>query len=230
MRNIEAGDEGPGGDDARGEDDAKTHRDKAKAAIRRYLSQATQLDEAKKATYRAAAEAVIDAMGPEALKRWNENLKSITFYPDTESINQFVRSLGPEFANVTGVRGVCIHDPNQPRLCSLHLNGGSDTGDAFRWDARDGYAHEFGHVIDWGASEPGPLSITKAWCDAWAENGEEICGRLREPNRGAREGFADFAILGWGRPEEARKQARSYEFWRERGLVFDSSEADPSIA
>jgi hypothetical protein len=142
--------------------DARSHRDEAKATIRRCLGNATQLDEAKKAKYRAAAEAVIDAMGPAALKRWNENLKSITFYADTESINGFARSLGPKFANVGGIRGLCIRDPKQPHLCSLHLNGGIDTGDAFRWDAGDGYAHEFAHVIDWGSLEPGPLSITKA--------------------------------------------------------------------
>jgi hypothetical protein len=77
--------------------------------------------------YRAAAEKVIDAMGPTALKRWNENVESITFYPDTESINRLARSLRRDLANAVGIRGFCVRDSRHPRLCSLHLNGGSDT-------------------------------------------------------------------------------------------------------
>jgi hypothetical protein len=214
---------GSGNGGAPWEDAIRLHRDQAKATVRRCLENAVQLDQAKRAKYRAAAEAVLDAMGPVALKRWNENVQSITFYPDTESINRFVQSLGRKFAGVTGVRGSCIRDPNQPWLCSLHLNGGADTGDAFRWDASEGYAHEFAHAIDWGIKDPGPLSITIAWQDAWESNGEMICEDLRQPNRGAREGFADFAVLVWMRPEEARQHVKCYAFWSERGLLADSS-------
>ena len=62
---------------------------KALATIDRHLAGAAGLTAAKKAKYRAAAEKVIRAMGPKALERWNTNVKSITFYPDMESIARF---------------------------------------------------------------------------------------------------------------------------------------------
>ncbi len=77
------------------EDAIRLHRDQAKAAVRRCLENAVQLDQAKRAKYRAAAEAVLDAMGPAALKRWNENVRSIAFYPDTESVDRWAQRRWP---------------------------------------------------------------------------------------------------------------------------------------
>jgi hypothetical protein len=224
---MKPGGEGPGNQGEPREDDINLHRDKAKAIIRRCLENAAQLDQAKRTKYRAAAVAVLDAMGPVALMRWNENVKSITFYPDTESINRFVQSLGHKFARATGVRGLCIRDLNQPWLCSLHLNGGVDTGDVFSWNASEAYAHEFAHAIAWKRDEAGPLFVTKGWQDAWAQNGDRICGQMKMLNRGPREGFADFGVLVWNRYQDASSCGPScLQFWEERGLALDSAASD----
>ena len=68
---------------ARRLDDAEAYRDEAKATIARCLAVAVQLDESKRTKYRAAAEAVVNAMGFAALKRWNRNVQSITFHSDS---------------------------------------------------------------------------------------------------------------------------------------------------
>jgi hypothetical protein len=160
---------------------------KALATIDRDLAGAAGLTAAKKAKYRAAAEKVIRAMGPKALERWNANVESISFYADTESIVRFFRALGPGLANAVGIRGLCVRDSLRPYLCSLHLNGGSDTGDRFSRSTCDGYAHEFAHAIDWGNGESAPLSLSPAWMDAWQENREAINDRLGVVDQGAKD-------------------------------------------
>ncbi len=217
---MKRGSAAPGNEGETGEGDIKRDRDKAKATIRRCLENAAQLDQAKRAKYRAAAEAVLDAMGPVALKRWNENVKSITFYPDTESINEFVRSLGHAFARATDVRGLCIRDLSQPWLCGLCLNGGAETGEHFPRTTRDVYAHEFSHAVDLAEGETARLSSTVAWQMAWSAEGADIQGRLHLPNRGAREGFGNFAIIAWNYPEDARRHYPAcWTFWKRHGLV-----------
>ncbi len=221
MKDHEGADEGPGDDDSRGEDEAKAYSNKAKATIGRSLANAAEVDEGKKAKYRAAAEAVIDAMGLEALKRWNNNVESITFYPDTESINQFVRSLRPGLTSAIGVRGLCARNPFEPRLCSLHLNGGSDTGDEFSRSTRDGYAHEFAHAIDWGTRESGLLSRSALWADASRAEKKMLRDWLNVQDRGPADDFANFGIAAWNYPEAARRHyPECWGFWSDRGLTF----------
>jgi hypothetical protein len=197
-----------------------TDRRKAMAIIDRGLASAAGLTGAKKARYRAAAEKVIHAMGSAALKRWNENVQSITFYPDTESINRFVQTLQPDLAGVAGIRGLCLRDSSRPSLCNLHLNGGSDTGDETSWKASNIYAHEFAHAIDWGADQPYPLSATKAWREAGDEKKRETRARLGVPDRGSAEDFASFAGVAWGYPEDARRHyPECWGFWVSEGLA-----------
>jgi hypothetical protein len=190
------------------------------AAINRCLDGSAGLPPAKKAKYREAAEKVIHAMGRNALERWNENVDSITFYPDTESINDFYRSLRRDLADAVDIRGLCFRNPTQLRLCSLHLNGGSDTGDRFSRTTSDGYAHEFAHAVDWGNGEPFPLSLTQAWRNAWQESKDVVSGRLGVADQSPTEGFANFAIFAWNYPEDARRHCpECWRFWRDHGLA-----------
>ncbi len=200
-----------------------TNRRKAMVAIDRGLASAAGLTPAKKTMYRTAAEGVIDAMGPTALKRWIENVESITFYPDTESIERFLNRKRPDLANVSGTRGLCVRDRSHPHLCRLHLNGGDDTGDESPWRTDDTYAHEFGHTIDWGRGEMGPLSMSKAWREVSAEEKKEIRERLGVPDRGSTDDFANAAVMVWNHPEDARRHyPECWAFWSERGLVAAS--------
>jgi hypothetical protein len=192
----------------------------AMATIDRHLAGAAGLTAAKKAQYRAAAAEVIKAMGPKALERWNANVKSITFHPDTESITRFARSLGSDLEHTKAYRGLCIRDPFQPCLCHLHLNGGADTGDQFPRITRDGFAHEFAHVIDRSREEPTPLSATRAWNEAWRDEKEVVAVRLSTIDRGANEGFADFAIFAWNYPDDARRHCpKCWRFWEDQELA-----------
>ncbi len=214
---------GSGNGGARWEDAIRLHRDKAKATVRRCLENAVQLDQAKRAKYRAAAEAVLDAMGPAALKRWNENVKSITFYPDTESITAFARSLGLDPDHVKTFRGLCLRERRKPWNCHLHLNGGADTGDLFPRDTSDGYAHEFAHVAGWVQGQIAPLSLTRAWREAWEEEKAEVNDRVGVTDRGSNEGFGDFAILAWLYPEDARRHCpKCWKIWKDQGLAGES--------
>ncbi len=199
----------------------RTHRRKAMAAIDRGLASAAGLTPAKKAIYRAAAEKVLEAMGPTALESWNANVELIAFYPDTESINRLARSLRPDLANAAGVRGFCVRDSSYPRLCSLHLNGGIDTGDSSSRTSSDVYAHEFAHAIDIDPDSSIRLSDDSRWLAAWDEERREICGILGFPEQcGAREGFAHFAVIAWGTPVAARRHYPGcWAFWSEQGLV-----------
>jgi hypothetical protein len=72
----------------------------AMATIDRYLASAVGLSPTMTAAYRAAAEKVLRAMGPKAIKRWNANVQSLSFYPDTESIGRFARRMWPDFASI----------------------------------------------------------------------------------------------------------------------------------
>jgi hypothetical protein len=197
-----------------------TSRRKAMATIDLGLASAAGLTSVMKAMYRAGAEKVIKAMGPKALERWNQNVQSITFYPDTESINRFVQTLRPDLAGLTGIRGLCLRDPSRPSLCNLHLNGGSDAGDETSWKTSNIYAHEFAHAIDWGADQPYPLSATKAWRETGGEEKREIRERLGVPDRGSAEDFANFAGVAWGYPEDARRHyPECWGFWVSGGLA-----------
>jgi hypothetical protein len=217
---MKRGGEGPSNEGAAGEDDIRLPRDKAKATLRRCLENAAQLDQAKRAKYRAAAEAVLDAMGPAALKRWNENVKSITFYPDTESITAFARSQGMDPEHTKAFRGLFMRDPSQPHLCSLHLNGGNDTGNASALKTGDLYAHEFGHAIDWSVSEADILSASAAWRKVSEEEKKNLREWLGVSNRGPAEDFANFAIVALSYQEAARRHyPECWRFWSERGLV-----------
>ena len=192
----------------------------AMATIDRHLAGAAGLTVAKRAKYRAAAEKVIRAMGPKALERWNTNVQAITFYPDTESIVRFYAHLRPGLADAVGIRGLCVRDSSRPYLCSLHLNGGSDTGDRFSRSTCDGYAHEFAHAIDWGKGESAPLSLSRAWKNAWQENRDAINDRLGVVDQEASEGFANFAIFAWNYSEDARRHcAACLRFWKDQGLA-----------
>ncbi len=192
---------------------------KAMAAIDRHLAGSAGLTPAKIAQYRAAAEKVIRAMGPEAVKRWNENVKTIRFYPDTETIERCLHRKYPDLANVSGTRGLCLRDRKRPNLCRLHLNGGSDTGNASALKTSNLYAHEFGHAIDWSADQSGPLSQGGAWREVSREEKERLREWLEVPNRGPAEDFANFAIVAWNYPEAARRHyAECWRFWSERGL------------
>jgi len=190
------------------------------AIIDRGLASAAELTPAKTAMYRAAGGKIIDAMGPKALERWNANVESITFYPDTESITRYARSLRPELDDVVDIRGLCARNPSQPRLCSLHLNGGSETGDRFSRKTSDAYAHEFAHAVDWGDGELSPLSLTQAWKDAWQESQDIINGRLGVTDQSPTEGFANFAIFVWNYPEDARRHCPAcWRLWKNHGLA-----------
>jgi hypothetical protein len=198
----------------------RPQRGKAKAAIRRCLDEATELDEAKRAAYGAAAEAIIDAMGPVALKRWNENVESITFYADTESVTRFRRALNPGKPVQGGIRGICVRDRFRPNVCRLHLNGGSETGEPFPRTTQDVYAHEFSHAVDVAEREPQRLSSTVEWQVAWRAEGEEIQERLNLPDRGPNEGFGNFAIIAWNYPEDAKRHFPAcWAFWKTHSLV-----------
>ncbi len=208
------------GNETRQEDDATPDRDKAKAAIKRWLDEAVGLDEAKKANYQAAAEKVIGAMGPAALKRWNENVQSITFYPDTESIKRFLRRKQPHLVNVSGIRGLCIRDRSHPYLCHLHLNGGDDTGDASPLKTSNLYAHEFAHAIDWGRQDFGPLSMNRAWREISPAEKRQVHRWLDIPDQDPGDDFAYFAIAAWNYPEDARRHyPECWAFWSNRGLL-----------
>jgi hypothetical protein len=198
----------------------RTSRRKAMAIIDRGLASAAGLTPAKIAMYRAAAEKVIKAMGPKALERWNANVEMITFYPDTGSVTRFARSLRPDLDDAVDIRGLCARNPSQPHLCSLHLNGGGDTGDRFSRNTCDGYAHEFAHAVDWSNGELSPLSLTQAWKDAWQENKDVINGRLDVADQSPSEGFANFAIFVWNYPEDARRHCPACRrFWKNHGLA-----------
>ncbi len=197
-----------------------TSRRKAMAIIDRGLAGAAGLTPVKTAMYRAAAEKVIEAMGPAALERWNANVESITFYPDTESITRFARSLRPKRPQSRDVRGLCMRDQFHPHLCRLHLNGGADTDDEFPRGTADGYAHEFAHAIDWVQGEAGATSVARVWNEAWRDERRVILDRLSTVDRGASEGFADFAIFAWNYPDDARRHCpKCWRVWEDQGLV-----------
>ena len=113
-----------------------------------------------------------------------------------------------------------FRDSSQPRLCNLHLNGGSDTGDETFWNTRSIYAHEFGHAIDWSADQPCPLSATKAWRETGSDEKRKIRERLGVPNRGPAEDFANFAGVAWAYTEDARRHyPECWGFWINGGLA-----------
>ena len=198
----------------------QTSRRQAMAIIDRGLASAAGLTPAKAAAYRAAAEAAIDAMGPAALKRWNENVESIVFYPDTESVTRFVHGVRPDLADVTGIRGVCMPDRTHPHICRLHLNGGDDSGDANPWKTSDTYAHEFGHAIDWASGMVGPTSMSKAWRDVSEDEKREIRQRLGVPDLGHADDFANAAVMAWNYPEDTRRHyPECWAFWSGHGLA-----------
>jgi hypothetical protein len=189
--------------------------------IDHHLDVAAGLTPAKKAQYRAAAAEVLMAMGPKALKRWNENVRSITFYPDTESIQDLLRREYPKPRPPSGVRGLCLRDRRQPSKCHLHVNGGSDTDDSGPRATRYIYAHEFAHGIDVAPKSFARLSDQQAWMQAWPAEDHEIRGLLHERKAcGAREGFAHFASLAWNNPDAARRHhPKCWAFFSDWGLA-----------
>jgi hypothetical protein len=195
------------------------------ATIDRHLAGAAGLTAAKKAQYRAAAEKVLKAMGPKALERWNANVQSITFYPDTESLTRWADAKWPRDIQQKGRprAGVCVvrtDRANQTR-CLLHLDGGNDTGDIAAGPSIAVYAHEFAHAIDCGPAKGMFLSDSPDWILAWNAEGKSICRSLgMEFLVGYREGFGITAQFAWNnRRLFQRHHPRCWAFWSLAGLV-----------
>jgi hypothetical protein len=187
------------------------------ATIDRQLAGAAGLTAAKKAMYRAAAENVIRAMGPKALERWNENVESITFYPDTESLSRWAHSKWPRDERQKGQPrdGVCVvrMDRTNRTKCLLHLDGGKEMSDV--------YAHEFAHAVDCGPAKGMFLSDSPDWTQAWSIEGTSICNILRMKTLlGHREGFGVTGQLAWNkRALFQRHYSRCWALWSLVGLV-----------
>jgi hypothetical protein len=199
---------------------------KAMATIDRHLASAAGLAPAKTAAYRAAAEKVIRAMGLKALERWNENVESITFYPDIESIDR----LPYPKASPKDVRaGLCIRrkQPDRYSRCQIHVDGGDDTGETAR-ASRVTYAHEFAHAIDVKPSETRRLSSNAGWKKAWDAEKDEVLRsygivpeeRNRQRQIDPQEGFALFGGIAWNYSMMARRQMpQCWAFWAGAELV-----------
>lgn len=182
------------------------------------VMQHTQLSNAKKTEYLTAVQDVLPWMSTKALTAMRNNILGTKFFPSLKALTNAVEP-GAGYASIGG----CWEGGRSGRG-TLYLDGGS--GFTAVGKAREIYAHEFTHAIDWipdsRANGGSPITDTAEWQDAF--NSEVAGGQLSEYAATVDyEGFAEFGRLLYGtgrRHSEIESQfPKCMAVFRKYGLV-----------
>ena len=155
----------------------------------------------------SAAHAVVNHLSQEALLRLVKNVSRVQFHATAASINAELLSRGNK--RRTAVAFYSYEDG------SLHLNGGSDTGERTSFTLAEIYAHEFGHAIDTN----GTASLSQYWESAWLK---ELANDQLTPeaSKDTVEGWGEFAQVAILTPDEASSNfPKCFEIWKNLGLT-----------
>ena len=149
-------------------------RGRAKAKFAGFLAQNQELKPALREQYQAAADQVIDGMGPKALEAWHDEVVSTHFYSSIKELDAKAAELKGESKKEGTTFGLTVPEGDKS---AHHLNGGSENRpnpEDIRKPA-DYYAHEFAHAVDIHRG----FSQKQEWHEAWKADREYITLPIR---------------------------------------------------
>lgn len=192
-------------------------REDSRKVINGWVSEgASHLPEAQRAKYTEAMRKCFDYMPVPIAQAVMRNTGGVTFYADTKEITEAITKYGgkvSEGKRTGGFWSLVLGD----RVGTLHLDGGSETGDEFPQEAREVYAHELGHALD----AHNRYSNMSEWEDAWkAEIDQDGDPVSRYARTNTSEGFAEYHRLMNTAPGVARREfPKCWAFFKAQGLV-----------